>query len=305
MRYVYLYYVGRRMHQPQETLVEVLTYARSCGYPTSRSQIRRYQQNEVIPKPRQVGLGRGRGSETLYPAETGKQLVAARKALKSKSLARARWHLWWDGWNVQPEIIKADLRRGLRGRKWEITKMPRDMRRRLRHNDSRFREILARLRKGEPAIGTKNEELDEWLAARAYGFDRLLLKSMRRTGSLAAPTLVSFLGVVMQAIAPEALRVTLHKATSADLLVARSELRNLLARVPVLLGLLDRLENPVLAKLATRAFSTFLEPYPREGPLLLMTWLTIRNYPHVRNIYENLPHIVEIIRQRLAATRSS
>jgi len=293
------------MHQPEETLVEVLSYARSCGYPTSRSQIRRYQQNEVIPKPRQVGLGRGRGSETLYPAETGRQLVAARKALKSKSLARARWRLWWDSWHVRPEIIKADLQRGLRARKWDVTRMPRDMRRRLRHNDARFSEILARLRKGENAVGTRNEGLDDWLAARAYGLDRSLIKRMRRPGSPAATGVVSFLSVVMRAIAPEALKVTLKRATSADLLAARSELQNLLARMPLFLGLLNKLENPVLAKLATRAFSAFLEPFPREAPLLLATWLTIRNYPQVRNIYENLPRILEILQQRSAATRSS
>jgi hypothetical protein len=293
------------MHQPEETLVEVLTYARSCGYPTSRSQIRRYQQNELIPKPRQVGLGRGRGSETLYPAETGRQLVAARKALKSKSLTRARWRLWWDGWHVQPEIIKADLQRGLRARKWDVNKMPRDMRRRLRNNDLRFREILARLSMKKNAIGTKNEEFDDWVAARAYGFDWSLIKRMRRSRDLAASGLVGFLGVVMQAIAPEAQRVALKNATRADLLVARSELQNILRSVPEFLGSLTRLENPVLAKLGRRAFSAFVEPYPREGPLLLTTWLTIRNYPHVRNIYENLPRMLEILQQRSAATRGS
>jgi hypothetical protein len=291
------------MHQPEETLAQVLRYARLRGYLTSRPQIRRYQQSGLIPKPKQVGRGRGRGSETIYPSETGEQLVAARKALKSRSLSTARWRLWWDGRNVQPEVVKADLQRLLRKQKRGSRKLPRNMQRRLGRHTESFHKVFARLRSEGSANAPRNEDLHERIVARAYGLDSV--RRIQSSGNLPPPDLLALVAGIARAIAPEALEVALKNATTEDLLLARNELYSLLARLPEFLRLLDTFGNPVLEKLVTRAFSPFIELSPREQQLALIGWIGIRNYPQVKSAYARFPGMLEVMRDEANAPRST
>ena len=57
-------------------------------------QLRRWHRAELIPRPRQVGLGHGLGSDTIYPLET--EEIAATVI----TLLRERRDLSWVGWKL-------------------------------------------------------------------------------------------------------------------------------------------------------------------------------------------------------------
>src|SRR5271157_5130229 len=98
------------MRQAEEPVDEILKRAAKRRFELRPSQLHRYQQAGLIPSPRQVGLGRGRGTKTMYPAGTSEQLVAACVALRLKnSLKFARWHLWWNCHAIDLDHIRKDL----------------------------------------------------------------------------------------------------------------------------------------------------------------------------------------------------
>jgi hypothetical protein len=70
-------------------------------------QITRWHFEGLIPKPKQRRLGRGRGTETVYPIGTAKQLLAL-VSIRSKNrrLANIAWGLWWQGYAVEMILIR-------------------------------------------------------------------------------------------------------------------------------------------------------------------------------------------------------
>ena len=97
---------------PEEPVDQLLRYA-------SRTQLRRYQGEGLIPRPTQRGLGRGLGTEVLYPPGTTQQLHALRAHLKKRSFAVARWCLWWDGYAVSEVRVRELMTEALR--QWAAT----------------------------------------------------------------------------------------------------------------------------------------------------------------------------------------
>src|SRR5215470_20045408 len=70
-------------------------------------QITRWHFEGLIPKPKQRRLGRGRGTETVYPIGTAKQLLAlVNIRSKKRRLAPIGWGLWWQGYPVDMELIR-------------------------------------------------------------------------------------------------------------------------------------------------------------------------------------------------------
>jgi hypothetical protein len=65
----------------------------------------------LLPRPRQRSLGRGRGTETLYPAGTSVQLVAlCHMREQERRLDRLGFRLWWDGFTIGPDVIRNFLK---------------------------------------------------------------------------------------------------------------------------------------------------------------------------------------------------
>jgi hypothetical protein len=70
-------------------------------------QITRWHAEGIIPKPRQRSLGRGRGTETVYPIGTAKQLLElVRIRSKNRRLSHIAWRLWWQGYIVEMGLIR-------------------------------------------------------------------------------------------------------------------------------------------------------------------------------------------------------
>ncbi len=95
--------------EPAEYL---LATARAHEFRVSRTQLARWHRGGLLPRPTQRGLGRGRGTESVYPAGTAKLLLALLRVRKGeRRLSRIAWHLWWAGHDVLTDQIRAYLER--------------------------------------------------------------------------------------------------------------------------------------------------------------------------------------------------
>ncbi len=78
-------------------------------------KLHRWQQAGLLPKPRQIHLGYGRGTTTLYPVGTKSHLLALVNFLKQyRRIPVALWLLWWNGFPVPEDKIRELLRMELR-----------------------------------------------------------------------------------------------------------------------------------------------------------------------------------------------
>ena len=98
------------MRERLETWPEI---QRLCGHANasvSKDQLERWRFNGLLPKVRQVGKGRGLGSETLYPIGTARQVIAIVELLSIKEkFSFVGWHLWMRGFNVDERYWKSDV----------------------------------------------------------------------------------------------------------------------------------------------------------------------------------------------------
>lgn len=84
---------------PLFTESELIGYAASKGAPVSPAQLKRWRQRKLLPPVTQRGLGQGRGTETLYPADAGPWVVDLRQILAAdRNIKRAGWSLWLNGY---------------------------------------------------------------------------------------------------------------------------------------------------------------------------------------------------------------
>jgi hypothetical protein len=94
-----------------ETAVELLERAKAAGHDVSPTQLARWHRAGLLPRPKQCSLGKGQGTQTLYPLGTGRQLLAlCTLHAKERRLASIGWHLWWAGFPVADEYHKRALR---------------------------------------------------------------------------------------------------------------------------------------------------------------------------------------------------
>lgn len=280
------------MHQSQESFADILRYARKRGHRPTRAQIHRFQQNGLIPKPEQIGLGRGRGTAVRYPAGTGAQLVAACKAIKSGSFRFARWQLWWEGFAIDVEWLKNDL---LAHQK-EIEKdtgVPRMVRRRLKDREVKeLREFDKRVRRGNTP-----ESLDpelERTVARGMGAD-FLIREFRKPGlpiSGFGDLFLSWLRV----LSPTNLKAAIKAATTEELQSTREELQAIIAAADSFHRLLKELGHARVGKMLATAMGELTPPLQRSG---IVYGLVVRKYPFARHVYETT---LAICRQSLSST---
>jgi hypothetical protein len=87
--------------QAEESRDDLVSAAAAESFHVTPTQLRQWQQAGLLPQPRQRGLGRGKGSETLYPAGSIEQLLVICRALKNKRRrVEAAWALWWRGVSI-------------------------------------------------------------------------------------------------------------------------------------------------------------------------------------------------------------
>jgi hypothetical protein len=89
---------------------EVIKYAAKLGYVVTAPQLARWHRAGLLPRPRQQPLGRGRGTETVYPPGTAAQVVALCQIKDDeRRLGRVAFRLWWEGFDVDLGLIRNQL----------------------------------------------------------------------------------------------------------------------------------------------------------------------------------------------------
>lgn len=88
----------------------LLTLAQAHGYAVSAQQLARWHRAGLLPRPRQLAQGKARGTQTLYPAGTGKQLLRLCELhTNERRLSYLAWQLWWDSYPVDIDLIRSML----------------------------------------------------------------------------------------------------------------------------------------------------------------------------------------------------
>jgi hypothetical protein len=283
----------------EETAEHLLREGGKTRLPVTKARLHRWQQAGLLPKPRQRGLGRGRGSEVLYPAGSGRQLIALCRLLQDKrSLERACWGLWWEGYPVSGSRIR-DL-----------------LSRRLAMMDVRLADVMVAVAAGS----TEGEQdlrsrIEEW--SRGPISDSLLRLTRRRTGKKQFSTfglsiaqlssgiqpelandeaeivgkgfgladveeMKSLFPWVAAALDPRAHREALASATLQDLEAARDEVRVLLDLVKEQSAFFESALGPGLAELV---LSLLKRPSFEVVPHAVLLWLSVRRKPGAREVY--------------------
>ncbi len=98
--------------QPQpETAEDLMRAVKEAGLSVSSQQVARWHRTGLLPKPSQRSLGRGRGTQTVYPPGTTRQLVALIHLHKRhRYLDDVGWRLWWHGFPVSERHWLGSLR---------------------------------------------------------------------------------------------------------------------------------------------------------------------------------------------------
>jgi hypothetical protein len=84
-----------------ESTDELIILARTHGFRVSKHQLARWHRSGLLPLPQERRfLGRGVGSQTIYPAGTGVQLLALLEIhARERRLPYVAWLLWWEGYD--------------------------------------------------------------------------------------------------------------------------------------------------------------------------------------------------------------
>lgn len=89
---------------------DLLVAVAEAGFTVSEPQLARWHRAGLLPRPRQLSLGRGKGTATAYPPGTALQLLALCRIRHTEhSLARAGFRLWWEGYEVEADLILGPL----------------------------------------------------------------------------------------------------------------------------------------------------------------------------------------------------
>jgi len=282
--------------QPEENAEFLLAAARQAGFQITVAQLHRWQREGLIPRPRQRGLGRARGSESLYPAGAARQVVRLCELRRHhRSLRAAAWPLWWEGFRIPESQV----------RKWFSQQ--------LAVLDFFSAELRASADRPDSDDARDFPLVDELKDGRIT--DPVVSRMRSRTGRAAFPTLVHILlktgsGVVdrMQdddaaivergmrldpgdaevllpriasTMEPIRLRQVLESSALADLEAARDELRAVVEQLDALGAGLSAVVGPVL----DRTFLSRLRE--REFAVgLLLVWLPLRATPIVKSGFD-------------------
>ncbi len=277
----------------------LLALARAHGFRPTKAQRARWHRVGLLPRAiRRQGLGRGKGTISIYPAGTGKQLLALLAIhAHERRLPSVDWKLWWEGHNVSTQRARAYLERIVAGygrtlQEWVkdgvVTKSGEDLiecvsRMRGEKHFSRLRKrvgkklfprfMLQVLVVLSGAFTRWHEPDDAKIVERGLGltFRARPTRAIKRKLSLRPYTAVS-VREMSRSFNPSAFRQALELTTDEDLERARNEVRTLIGLL-IGFGIVFGGRAPLLTlfrDLDTKCTT------PVGQAMLLMLWLAFR-----------------------------
>ncbi len=232
-----------------ESADQLIAAASTHGFRISKTQLVRWHRVGLLPRPRQSGLGRGRGTESIYPPGTTRLLLdlcAIRKHERRFSVIA--WKLWWSGHDALTKQIRRSLQHFVVewervSKQWmqngELTddganlldqtqnprnhgKVLRQLRRRVGyHRILKFMRVVMQVVSGE---------FSRWDGP---GDPEIIARGLRPTKEKHTPDTLQWvldpiaLGELSQRISPEAIGRALDRTTDQDLTRAQNAVREL------------------------------------------------------------------------------
>ena len=100
-----------------EPTQDILDYLGFAGVETTRDQLARLHRRRLIGEPFHDQSG-GRSSLARYPAGTAERMLRISQLRSStKQLDELAWRLWWEGFDVEPDLIRTFLLK--RATRWD------------------------------------------------------------------------------------------------------------------------------------------------------------------------------------------
>ncbi len=100
-----------------EPTQDILDYLGFAGVETTRDQLARLHRRRLIGEPFHDQNG-GRSSLARYPAGTAERMLRISQLRAStKQLDELAWRLWWEGFDVEPDLIRTYLLK--RATRWD------------------------------------------------------------------------------------------------------------------------------------------------------------------------------------------
>jgi hypothetical protein len=100
-----------------EPTQDILDYLGFAGVETTRDQLARLHRRRLIGEPFHDQSG-GRSSLARYPAGTAERMLRISQLRSStKQLDELAWRLWWEGFDVEPDLIRTYLLK--RATRWD------------------------------------------------------------------------------------------------------------------------------------------------------------------------------------------
>ena len=92
-----------------ESAQDVLEYLKFAGFDVTRDQLARLHRRRLISQPFQ-SPGTGRGHVSTYPSGTAHRMLRISQLKEgTKQLDELAWRLWWEGYDVEPDLVRSYL----------------------------------------------------------------------------------------------------------------------------------------------------------------------------------------------------
>lgn len=275
------------MREGEESREDILQYAQLSGHKITLAQLHRYQQERVIPGPRKIHLGYGRGTRTAYPPGTSLQLRAACEAIAElRSFRLARWRLWWNGYVIEISRIRTLLSQSIRHFSKQF-RIPPEIRPKLRDPEkTRLKEILTEVQNG--TFHGFAAPTDPRLIAKALRVQPSLLERMNADGFWPVAGVENLAKRFSEAVNMREISKAFRAASDSEIEAARNEVRALLSHANQLALILEKMGPSSLGN----RFAKFGESSISEQQEGLLFWLCCRRYPFGRQAYEVISAIL-------------
>jgi hypothetical protein len=276
-----------------ESADDLISLAKAQGFRVSKHQIARWHRFGLLPLPQgRRFLGRAAGSQTIYPAGTGAQLLALLEIhAKERRLPYVGWLLWWAGYrspirkqvpNVLERVvvlvdkaIESKLELGaFEGRRLTEKAVSRARRRVGRKPFPQFVRLILDAARGRAG---QLDPIKADLLERGLGLDRARDDRVKGAEPWLQGDIDGALRYLPEVFHPDELRQNLESADDQDLEGARDEVRSLISVLKSFASITELIFGPHAFGLDI--FRDLDTSEPLIQAFLLLVWLDLRTHP--------------------------